>query len=117
MSLDFIIEMYIPVVLVVCLCVGYVIKNFLPTDDKWIPLIMLILGAVLGCIANQTVDVATIAAGMVTGLASTGLHQVFKQLIEHKEKVQIQDFVDDLIFIDEEDLEVEEEEEEGKEDE
>lgn len=111
MNLNFIIEMYIPVVMVVCLCIGYVIKNFLPTDDKWIPLIMLILGAILGCIANQTVDVSTVAAGMVTGLASTGLHQVFKQLIEHKNKVEMQDFVDDLIFIEEEDLVVEEEEE------
>lgn len=82
MDLNFISQMYIPIVLVICLCVGYVLSKFIPMDNKWIPLIMLVLGVVLGCIANKDYQLTTIAAGAVTGLASTGLHQVFKQLIE-----------------------------------
>ena len=81
-DLNFIKELYIPIVLVACLCVGYVIKNFMPTDNKYIPLFMLILGAVLGCVANQSIDLQSIVSGGVTGLASTGLHQVFKQLLK-----------------------------------
>lgn len=83
MSLDFISQMYIPIVLVACLCVGYVIKNFMPTDNKWIPLIMLILGAVFACVYKNTLQFETIVAGAVTGLASTGFHQVFAQLIRN----------------------------------
>ena len=32
----------VPVTLIVCLCVGYIIKHFIPTDkiNKWIPLIV-----------------------------------------------------------------------------
>lgn len=82
MDLTFIIDLYIPVVMVICLCVGFVLKRFAPTDNKWIPLILLILGAALACIYSQGFKIDYIAAGMVTGLASVGLHQVFKQLIE-----------------------------------
>lgn len=81
MDLEFIIDMYIPGVMVICLCIGFIMKKFLPTDNKFIPLTLMILGGVLGCIAGWDINLEHIAAGMVTGLASTGLHQVFSQLI------------------------------------
>lgn len=81
MGLEFIKEMYIPIVLVICLCVGYVMKHFLPSDNRWIPLVMAILGGVLACIAQEEITIYVVGAGMVTGLASTGLHQAFSQLI------------------------------------
>lgn len=82
MDLSFITEMYIPVIVVICLCVGYVYKNFFPADDKFIPLILFVLGAILGCVVNNEITVDSVAAGMVSGLGSVGLHQLFKQLIE-----------------------------------
>lgn len=82
MDLEFLVDLYIPIVMVICLCVGFVIKRFFPTDNKWIPLIVMILGGVLACIYNKGIMLDHIAAGMVTGLASTGLHQVFKQIID-----------------------------------
>lgn len=85
MDLEFIVNMYIPIVMVICLCVGFVLKRFMPTDNKYIPLILLILGAVIACIYHGDISVDHIAAGMVTGLASVGLHQVFAQLIGDKE--------------------------------
>ena len=85
MSLDFVTQLYIPIVMAACLVVGYVLKKWCPADNKWIPTILVGLGAVLGCIANGGITLTYIVAGAVTGLASTGLHQVFKQLIEGKE--------------------------------
>lgn len=85
MDLEFIVNMYIPIVMVICLCVGFVLKRFMPTDNKYIPLILLILGAAIACIYHNDISVDHIAAGMVTGLASVGLHQVFAQLIGDKE--------------------------------
>lgn len=81
MDLEFIVNMYIPVVMVICLCVGFVMHKFLPTDNKWIPLTLMILGGVIACIYCKGISVDHVAAGMVTGLASVGLHQVFAQLI------------------------------------
>lgn len=45
-----ILEAYIaPLILIACLCVGYVIKNVVTNDkiNRYIPLIVLVLGALL----------------------------------------------------------------------
>ena len=82
MSLEYITELYIPVVMVACLVLGVILKKWCPADNKWIPTILVVFGAVLGCVANTGITLDYIVAGAVTGLASTGLHQAFKQLIE-----------------------------------
>ncbi len=82
MNLDFIAELYIPVVLIACLVIGVVLKKWYPLDNKWIPTILVVVGAVLGCVANGGISLDSVVAGMVTGLASTGLHQAFKQLLK-----------------------------------
>lgn len=78
-------EMYIPVVLIACLVVGYIVKKWInDVDNKWIPTIVFVLGGILACVANQTIDLTTIVAGCASGLASTGMHQMFSQHIENK---------------------------------
>ena len=87
MSLDFIAENYIPIVLAACLVTGYVIKkslDFIP--NKYIPLILAILGAVLGCVANTVISLETVVYGAFTGLASTGMHQVFTRVVEGEQE-------------------------------
>ena len=88
MDLEFIVDLYIPTIMVICLCVGFVWKRFLPADNKFIPLILMILGAVLACIYNKGIALDHVAAGMVTGLASVGLHQIFKQLIDPEDDLE-----------------------------
>ncbi len=81
MDLSFMEEMLVPVVMAACLVAGFVLKKWCPTDNKWIPTILVALGAVLGCVANMAISLEFIVAGAVTGLASTGLHQAFKQTL------------------------------------
>lgn len=86
MDLGFLTEYYMPVVVVACLIVGYVIKqslDFIP--NKYIPLILAILGAVVACWANSIVDLNTVVYGAFSGLASTGLHQAFTRIIERED--------------------------------
>ena len=71
----------IPIITVGCLCVGYVMKKWLPTDDKWIPTVLAIIGALSGLILFG-VDYEGVVTGMVSGLAAVGLHQVFKQQLK-----------------------------------
>ena len=78
-------QYFIPIVLVACLVIGYVMKRWLPTDNKWIPTVLTIVGAILGCIAHHEITLTAVVEGAVSGLASTGLHQAFKQVIEHNE--------------------------------
>ena len=83
MNLDFIVDKYIPVIIVATLTIGYVIKET-PALEKvanaYIPLIVTITGALLGVfISGLSVD--SFVYGAVSGLASTGLHQAFTQLL------------------------------------
>lgn len=85
MNLDFLTEYYLPLVLVACLIVGYCIKHIAWLDkvsNQYIPTILAVLGAVLACASNSTITLETIVYGAFTGLASTGLHQAFKNIVE-----------------------------------
>lgn len=83
MDLSVLLEFINVIVLGICLCVGYVIKNsldFIP--NKYIPLIMLVLGTVLNIIFNiPDINGEVVLVGMMSGLASTGLYEMFKNLL------------------------------------
>lgn len=78
MEINFIDGMIMPIITAACLCIGFVMKKWMPTDDKWIPTVLLVIGAISGLILFG-VDYEGIVKGMVSGLAAVGLHQVFKQ--------------------------------------
>lgn len=83
--MEFLNDYIVLIVTGICLCVGYVIKHLLPTDsiNKYIPLIMAVLGVFLNVWINAyTISPEILLGGLASGLASTGLHQVFKQFIE-----------------------------------
>lgn len=85
MEFGFLGDYAVLVVVLICLCVGYVLRNIIPTDkvNKFIPLIMAVLGLFLNIWMNSwVVTPEVVLGGLVSGLASTGLHQVFKKLIE-----------------------------------
>lgn len=88
MDLSFLTEFVNLIILGICLCIGYVIKNsldFIP--NKYIPLIMLVLGTTISVITNlNDINSSVILTGMISGLASTGLYELFKNLIEKKGK-------------------------------
>ena len=74
----------IPIVVIACLIVGYCIKHISWLDkvsNEYIPAVLAVLGAVLGCIANGNITLEIVVFGALSGLASTGLHQAFTQII------------------------------------
>ena len=66
-----------------CCVVGWIMKKFLPTDNKIIPLVLTILGAILFALI-EGFGVQNVIIGAFTGAAATGLHQIFAQYIEGK---------------------------------
>jgi len=68
----------------ICLCAGYVIKNSLDfVPNKYIPLIMACLGLVLSICTNlDKITLEVILTGLFSGLASTGCYEAFKNLIK-----------------------------------
>lgn len=85
-DLTFLQEFAVPVIVGICLCIGYIIKNLIPSDkiNKFIPLIMGVLGVILNFWINGTMTPTILLGGLFSGLASTGLYEAFRNLISLK---------------------------------
>ena len=86
MGIEFLSDYMIPVIIGICLLVGYVVKHWVKdVDNKIIPTLCAVLGvAVAVWISWGNITPEVILSGLASGLASTGLHQAFKQLISAK---------------------------------
>lgn len=86
MDLEFLSEFMVPVIVGICLCCGYIVKKWLKdVDNKFIPTICAVLGVILAAwMSEWNITPGTILSGMFSGLASTGLHQMFKQYIKEE---------------------------------
>lgn len=77
-------EYVVIVVVAICFAVGYVIKNslsFIP--NKFIPLIMAMLGVILNVwLNNWQFNPVILLGGLASGLASTGAFELARNLIE-----------------------------------
>ena len=82
-DLDFLTNFAVPIIVGICLCIGYVLKNIVTTDkiNKYIPAVMGVLGVVLNIWVNMGFTPEILLGGLFSGLASTGLYELFKQLI------------------------------------
>ena len=70
----------------ICFLVGMAVKAS-PIDDKWIPIIVGLVGGILGVTGLYTMPsypadnvIDAVAVGIASGLAATGFHQIGKQL-------------------------------------
>lgn len=86
MDLTFLNEYMIPVIVGICLIVGYITKKWIKdVDNKWIPTICAAIGLVLAVwMEAWMLSPIVILKGLFSGLAATGLHQAFVQLIERE---------------------------------
>lgn len=86
LDLGFLTEFIAPVIVGICLCVGALIKGYIKdVDNKYIPTICAILGVILAVwSAGWQITPQVILTGLISGWASTGLHQTFKQYISGK---------------------------------
>lgn len=71
---------------VICYLIGVLVKTS-PLDDKWIPCIVGVVGGALGVAGMYVMPdfpahdiLNAVAIGIVSGLASTGAHQLAHQL-------------------------------------
>ena len=87
MNLDFLTNYAVPIVVGVCLCVGYILKNVIPNEkvNRFIPLIMGVLGVALNAWINLNFTPEILLGGLLSGLSSTGLYEAFKNLINKED--------------------------------
>jgi len=85
---------FVPVsaIVVLAFLVGMTWKKADKLEDKWIPCVCGLVGLVLGVVGRTVIDgfpatdpITAAAIGVVSGLAATGAHQIYKQLSESVE--------------------------------
>ena len=85
-DLSFLMEYINLVTLGICLCVGFSIKYAKIFDwlgNQYIPLAMLILGSVINILINiPNINAMVVLGGMISGLASTGLYEMMRNLLD-----------------------------------
>lgn len=81
MDITFLTNFAIPLIVGICLCLGYIIKNIVPNDNinRFIPLVMGIVGVLINVCVNRIFT----AEILLSGLASTGLYEMFRNLIKN----------------------------------
>lgn len=86
MDLSFLTNYAIPIIVGICLCIGYILKNVITTKfiNKYIPAIMGVLGIVLNVWLNMSFTPEILLGGLVSGLASTGMYEAFKNFMEYR---------------------------------
>lgn len=92
MSFDILGIIAVPAITIICYLVGIGVKAS-PLKEKFIPIIVGVVGAIFGLVAfltkmpNFPADnfITALAVGIVSGLASTGIHQAIKQLTKKTE--------------------------------
>ena len=86
MDITFLTEYINLVTLGICLCVGFALKYAKLFDwlgNQYIPLSMLILGTVINILINYPgINAQVILGGMISGLASTGLYELMRNLLD-----------------------------------
>lgn len=85
MDLTFLTDLTSPLVLAWCLILGYILKHWIKDlDNKIIPTVLTVVGMICSCLISWDINMDVLVRGAFSGLASTGLHQVFKQFIENQ---------------------------------
>lgn len=82
--MEFLNQFSAPVVTGICLCIGYIIKNLIPSErvNKFIPLISGLIGVGLNAWLEMGISPQIILTGLLSGLASTGLYEAFHQFLK-----------------------------------
>lgn len=85
MDLTYLFEYVDLLTLGICLCVGYALKTaFVDFKNKYIPLAALGLGTVINILIHlgTGINAAVVLGGMISGLASTGLYEMMRNLLD-----------------------------------
>lgn len=90
MEFGFLTNFAVPIIVGICLCVGYVLKNVITTDviNKYIPAIMGVLGVVLNIWLNMNFTPEILLGGLISGLSSTGLYEAFKNIVNKSNNIE-----------------------------
>lgn len=92
MSMEFLEALIVPVIMAICLCIGFIIKGFKKIPNKWIPVILALLGVAIAIWESWgSISPEIIAGGLASGLAACGAYDTYKHFFgseKNKDKAE-----------------------------
>ena len=85
MDLSFLFQLINPIILGICLLVGYSLKTaFDKFPNKYIPLVSMCLGTIIAIIIHMSsgINAEIVLGGMISGLAATGMYELLRNLLD-----------------------------------
>jgi hypothetical protein len=85
MDLSFLLQLINPIILGICLLVGYSLKTaFDKFPNKYIPLVSMCLGTIIAIIIHMSsgINADIVLGGMISGLAATGMYELLRNLLD-----------------------------------
>ena len=85
--MEFLNDFFAPIIVGICLCVGYIVKNAVPTEkiNRFIPLIVAALGVFLNVwFEDWDITPEILLTGLFSGLSSTGLYEAFANFLKRE---------------------------------
>lgn len=80
--MEFLNSWLVPSITGFCLVIGYLFKCIPITDNRFIPVVVCLIGVALAIWLNwPAVSLDCILSGALSGLASTGMYELFSQWI------------------------------------
>lgn len=88
MDISFLFDYVNPIILGICLLAGYALKEaFDWFENRYIPLAAMCLGTAISIVVNWPgINAAVILGGMISGMASTGLYEMLRNLLKYDGK-------------------------------
>lgn len=82
--MEFLIKYAVLVIVGICACFGFILRRAIPSKklNKYIPLIMGVVGVGLNVWLNYNISPEIILGGLFSGLASTGTYEAVRNIIE-----------------------------------
>ena len=82
MDLSQLTEFISPIILILCAGIGYTIHSLHNKIlNSFIPIILATLGVIAAVWSLGTFDLPTVVTGLISGLASSGLYEAFKNML------------------------------------
>lgn len=85
MDVNFLLGYINPLILGICLMVGYALKTaFVKFPNRYIPLTALCMGTIIAILINWSsgMNAEVVMGGMISGLASTGLYELLRNMLD-----------------------------------
>lgn len=88
--MEFLTDYIVAVALGVCLCIGYVLKQWERIPNNIIVPVLAVIGVVINAWANGwTITPDILLGGMISGIAASGLYEYFNRFIKKDEETEV----------------------------